>query len=133
MAIALFPGKFQPIHLGHIITIMDIYDKYEKIIIGITEDKPEVLTQSERKNIFETIFKYLPKVEVVLIKGVITGSKNLKRLPKFDICLTGNKEVIETMTQLGINAQFLERSIGIGYSGTEIRTLLNIYHDKKNI
>ena len=125
MTTAFFPGKFQPIHVGHIISIMSLYDKYEKIIVGITEDKPEVLTQIERKEIFEVIFKHLPKVEIFLIQKVITGSKNLSHLPKFDICLTGNRKVIETMANNGIKTQFLERSIGLGYSGTEIRSLLS--------
>jgi len=41
----LFPGKFQPPHLGHIITIMRLRKDYNKIIIGITDDKPEVIPQ----------------------------------------------------------------------------------------
>jgi len=133
MAIAFFPGKFQPVHLGHIITIMNIYDKYDKIIVGITTDTPEVLTQEHRKEVFETVFKHLPKVEVVLINEVITGSKNLDHLPDFDVCLTGNELVIETMQKLGKHAQHLERSIGIGYSGREIRTLLGKHYDKENL
>ena len=103
---------------------MNIYEKFDKIIIGITQDKPEVLTQNERKKIFDQIFKHLDKVEVILINDIITGSSNLSHLPKFDLCLTGNHKVIETMVSNGYNAQFLERSIGIGYSGTEIRSLL---------
>ena len=124
MGTVFFPGKFQPVHLGHIISIMNIYDKYDRIIIGITQDHPEVLTQKERKKIFEKIFKHLKKVKVILIKDVISGSSNLNHLPKFDLCLTGNHKVIETMKKNGYNAQFLERSVGIGYSGTEIRSLL---------
>jgi len=126
MKTAFFPGKFQPVHLGHIITIMNIYDKYEKIIIGITNDKPMVLSQEERKEVFEKVFKYLPKVEVILIPEIITGSNKLDYLPKFDVCLTGNELVIKTMQDLGKNAQYLDRSIGIGYSGSEIRKLLKI-------
>jgi len=128
MAIAFFPGKFQPVHLGHIITIMNIYDKYDKIIIGITSDTPEILSLEERKEIFNTVFKHLPKIEIILIKQVITGSKNVDYLPKFDICLTGNDLVIKTMHKLGKKAKYLDRSIGIGYSGREIRTLLNKYN-----
>jgi cytidyltransferase-like protein len=124
MATVFFPGKFQPVHLGHIISIMNIYDKYDKIIIGITVDIPEILSPNERKEIFETVFKHLNKVEVILIKKVISGSRDLSHLPAFDICLTGNSKVIETMSDNGLNASFLERSIGIGYSGTEIRSLL---------
>ena len=124
MSTAFFPGKFQPVHLGHVISIMNIYEKYDKIIIGITEDSPEVLSQNERKEVFETVFRHLKKVEVVLVKEVISESNDLSHLPSFDICLTGNTKVIETMRKNGMKVEFLERSIGIGYSGTEIRSLV---------
>ncbi len=129
MATAFFPGKFQPIHVGHVITLMSLYEKYDRIIVGITDDFPQVLSQNEKKEIFELIFKYLPKYDFVLIKEIITNSKDLSYLPKFDVCLTGNEKVIKTMTDLGLNAQFLERSKGIGYSGTEIRTLIEKSND----
>jgi len=123
MKIALFPGKFQPVHLGHIITLMKIYDRFDKIIIGITNDIPQVLSQEERKSIFDSVFMHLPKYETVLIPGVIVGNKALD-LPDFDICLTGNKEVINTMSDAGYKTEFLERSKGAGFSGTEQRMLI---------
>lgn len=124
MSVALFPGKFQPVHLGHIITIMEQYDKYDKIIIGITEDVPEVISQEERKNIFERVLKHLPKFEVVLIKGTIVNSTSSSNLPKFDVCLTGNSDVINKLNEYGIKSKLIERSKGVAYSGTEIRTLI---------
>ena len=124
MNIAFFPGKFQPVHLGHIVTLMSIYNKYDKIIVGITEDKPEIISQEERKRIFESVLKYLPKFEIVLIKGAIVNSISLEHLPNFDVCLTGNHEVIEKLNEFGLKTEMIERSQGIGYSGTEIRSLL---------
>ena len=43
MTVAFFPGKFMPPHLGHIETIMDVYDEYDRIIVGITEGPPRVM------------------------------------------------------------------------------------------
>jgi len=124
MTIALFPGKFQPPHLGHITTLMKLYPKYDKIIIGITQDKPEVLSQEKRKEIFEAVFQYLPKFKVVLIKGTIEGSNSSDNLPQFDICITGNKKVVEKIRSFGKKAEFIPRSEGIGYKGEDIRKLL---------
>jgi len=124
MSTAFFPGKFQPVHLGHIVTLMNLYEKYNKIIIGITEDKPNILSQKKRKEIFESVFKYLPKFEIVLIKGTIVNSRSLEHLPDFDICLTGNPQVIEKLNEFRLKTEMIERSIGIGYSGSEIRSLL---------
>ena len=124
MTIAFFPGKFQPPHIGHIMTVMNIYEKYDKIIIGITKDVPQVLSQTEVKSIFESIFRPLPKIKIELVSEVITGNENIKNiLPAFDILVSGNDKVIKHVTKLGIKADYLPRSKGIGYSGTEIRTL----------
>tara|TARA_B100001121_G_C18611843_1_gene584834 strand:- start:774 stop:1166 length:393 start_codon:yes stop_codon:yes gene_type:complete len=124
MTIAFFPGKFQPPHIGHIITVMNIYEKYDKIIIGITKDVPQVLSQIEIKSIFESIFRPLPKIKIELVSEVITGNENVKNiLPAFDILVSGNDKVIRHVTNLGIKADYLPRSEGVGYSGTEIRTL----------
>tara|TARA_Y100001934_G_C11780513_1_gene507979 strand:- start:38 stop:418 length:381 start_codon:yes stop_codon:yes gene_type:complete len=125
MSVAFFPGKFQPVHLGHIITIMGLYDQYDKIIIGITEDIPEIISQRERKDIFEKVLKHLPKFEVVLIKGTIVNSTSPSNLPEFDVCLTGNSEVISKLKEYGIKSKLIERSKGVAYSGTEIRKLYN--------
>lgn len=123
--IGFFPGKFQPPHLGHIMSIMDIYDNYEKIIIAITDDKPKILTLNERVDIFKIIFKHMKKIQIITLEDIIiTKLEDDINLPKFDICISGNKDVLNKMTDLGYNVEFLDRSKGIGYSGTEIRTLI---------
>ena len=54
-------------------------------------------------------------------KKTLIYEKNI--LPAFDILVSGNDKVIKHVTKLGIKADYLPRSKGIGYSGTEIRTL----------
>ena len=120
--IALFPGKFQPPHIGHVISIIRIYEKYTKIIIGITEDGPIVMEQQKRVEMMQEVFKFMDKVEVIPLRGVIEEYVDNSLFPEFDICLSGNKKVVEKIRFLGMNAEFLDRSKGIGFSGTEIRT-----------
>lgn len=123
--VAFFPGKFQPPHLGHIITLMQLYPLYDEIIVGITEDTPQVLTQEERKRIFEKAFAYLPKFKVVLLRGILTKYTSLAKLPDFDICLSGNEKVVDKIKQLGKEAKLIPRSKGVYFSGTEIRELMS--------
>ena len=55
---------------------------------------------------------------------MITGNENIKRLlPDFDILVSGNKKVINHLSKLGFKTNFLPRCKGIGFSGTEIRSL----------
>ncbi|MBW2976272.1 adenylyltransferase/cytidyltransferase family protein [Candidatus Woesearchaeota archaeon] len=124
--VAFFPGKFQPPHLGHVISLMQLYPKYDQIIIGITEDGPDVISQKERKAIFEKALEHLPKFKVVLIKGILTKMDSLKNLPKFDVCISGNEKVIEKIRGLGKETEFLPRSEGMYFSGTKIRKLLDL-------
>ena len=124
MKTALFPGKFQPPHLGHIQSLMSLYDDYEKIIIGVTEDYPHVIPVKEVITIFEDIFKHLKKYEVIAISGILVKSKSLSHLPDFDVLVSGNDKVISHVSRFSKETRFLARSKGIGYSGTEIRTLI---------
>jgi len=127
--IALFPGRFDPPHLGHILTIMRIYDDYDKIIVGITDDnygftKPTIIDIAERERILKLAFKHLPKVQVMYIGKGLRIRERFDDLPYFDIVLTGNKEVLKNMAIHKIRTRFIERSQGIGFSGTELRQLI---------
>jgi len=123
MTVAFFPGKFQPPHLGHIQTLMKLYPKYDEIIIGITEDSPRIISPKETKQTFESVLKYLPKFKIVLIKGTLVLKKSTEGLPDFDVLVTGNDKVIQWANKMKIKSKFLDRSTGIGYSGTELRAL----------
>lgn len=124
MKVAFFPGKFQPVHLGHIISLMRIYEDYDKIIIGISEDNPQVLSLEDRRNIFQAVFKYLDKFEYFFVNGALITMKNPNLLPKFDVCVSGNQEVLRKMQEFSFQTRFLERSKGLGYSGTELRSII---------
>ncbi len=123
MKVAFFPGKFQPVHLGHIISLMKIYEDYDKIIIGITDDNPRILTLEERRNIFHSIFQYLGKFDYIFFDVALTSIEDSKLLPKFDVCVSGNPDVIKKMKEFGFKTRYLERSKGLGYSGTELRSI----------
>jgi len=116
-----FPGKFQPPHLGHVITISKLLKDYE-VIIGITEDKPRVMTREQVLDIFETIFT--TRLTCRLIDGKLTNYKNTDNLPMFDILVSGNDEVIDWGLKMGLPVKKVSRTEGVGFSGNELRELL---------
>jgi len=123
---AFFPGKFHPPHIGHILTILNILPKYKKLIIGVTEDIPKKKV-ADLDGIVETLnlfFKSFDNVEIILIRGVLTKKKSLKGLPKFDVLLSGNDEVLKWAKNKGIAVCYTPRSEGFLCSGTEIRSIL---------
>jgi len=121
--VAFFPGKFQPVHMGHITSLMKIFDDYDKIIIGITSDSPNVLSLKSRKEIFKSVLSRFNKFEFVLFDTALVNIKDINTLPKFDVCVTGNQSVVDFMKKNNFKTRLLRRSEGVGYSGTEIRSI----------
>ena len=125
-SVAFFPGKFQPVHMGHITSLMKIYDDYDKIIIGITSDSPSILSLQERREIFEKVLSKFNKFKYVFFDTALVDIKDKAILPKFDVCVTGNPIVVDYMKKNNFKTRILSRSEGVGYSGTEIRSIPEI-------
>ena len=122
-SVAFFPGKFQPVHMGHITSLMKIYDDYDEIIIGITSDSPSILSLQERREIFEKVLSKFNKFKYVFFDTALVDIKDKAILPKFDVCVTGNSAVVDYMKKNNFKTRILSRSEGVGYSGTEIRSI----------
>lgn len=120
MTIAFFPGKFQPPHIGHVLTLSKLLKRYD-IIIGISPDEPRVVSQQVVKETFETIFD--DKIQYFIFDKVLSNYQNISFLPKFDVLLTGNEKIIEWAKKLEIPVEKIPRSKCIGSSGSELRGL----------
>ena len=124
--ICFFPGKFHPPHIGHVQTILNILQYYKKVIVGVTEDKPEkdITTNDKIISIFSLFFKNFENIEVCKIDGTLTKKENLEDLPEFDILLSGNEKVIAWAKNHNVEVEYVPRSEGVFCSGTEIRSIL---------
>lgn len=72
MNIAVFPGSFDPITLGHYDIIKRGVGLFDKIIvaIGVNADKKYMFSLEERKRFIEEAFASEPKVEVITYEGL---------------------------------------------------------------
>ena len=128
---AVFFGKFQPPHLGHIITINRILNKFNKLIIAITFVNNSNLNPYKIKKTFEEAFPNNKKINYKIIAGSIEeGTASLKNL-KFDIAISGNKKIINILKKIGYKTMFQSRSTGTGFSSSEIRSLHKDFVEKK--
>ena len=121
--VAFFPGKFQPVHMGHITSLMRIFDDYDKIIICITSDSPNILSYDERKKSFQSILSKFNKIEYFFLETALLNIEDITILPKFDICVSGNESVIDFMKSNNFKTRLLGRSQGVGHSGTQLRSI----------
>ena len=70
--IALFPGTFDPITIGHINLIDRAMHLFDEIVIGIghNSSKSTLFSLEQRENLIKDIFKNQPKVRVQAYEGL---------------------------------------------------------------
>ena len=89
MPTALFIGRFQPLHKGHIAVIKNLMKKYDKVLVGIGSAEnyqfDEVITGSDW--IAKCFEGKKPVKKIKYRKGETLNGTNIRRL-----MLEGNKE-----------------------------------------
>lgn len=129
---ALFIGRFQPFHKGHLKIIANASKKYEEVIIGIGSsqygnkfDNP--FTSIERKNM---IISSLEKIDVknfkiILIPDIHNPPKwvdhVLSIIPDFDIVISNNSFTTQLFVDKGFKVKQTPLYNKDKYSGKVIR------------
>lgn len=121
MTTALFLGRFQPPHIGHLMTIRGLASRYEKVIVGVTEAEPSVMPVP---NVVAILKGLLPGsgIDVIHVKGSVEGG-TAEIECAFDVCCSGNPNVLARMSERGFRTEFTERSMDSIYSGTRERSV----------
>lgn len=131
---ALFIGRFQPFHLGHLSDVKLALSENDFLIISIgSSNKSHTLenpfTVEERIEMIESVMKEEGIKNYKIIKDPDVGNdgewmQNIKdNYPKFDVLYTGNPMVKKLFLLHGfkvIDVDFVE-----GISSTKIRELIN--------
>ncbi|MDQ5983783.1 MAG: Phosphopantetheine adenylyltransferase [Eubacteriales bacterium SKADARSKE-1] len=73
MRIAIYPGSFDPVTLGHMDIIVRASKIFDRVIVAtlINKDKNAVFTADERVNLLEKSLIGLKNVEVVKFEGLL--------------------------------------------------------------
>lgn len=130
--VAVFFGKFYPPHLGHVITINRILNNFNKLIVGITSNNKVNPNPDEIKKIFKEVFQDNKNISFEIINGSIEeGTASINHL-NFDIVVSGNNKIISILNTMGYKTLFQPRSVGIGFSSSEIRSLTDSNLNKDN-
>ena len=117
--IAVFIGKFQPPHIGHILTIKRLLNEYNKIIVAITDGKPNIIPIEKVISIFDSVLDD-PNISYEHIPGAVDeGTAEISF--ELDVICSGNPEVLSKLELLGYKTRFIERTDDNYFTGTSIR------------
>jgi len=129
---ALFVGRFQPFHLGHLKVIKWILKKYDKVFIVIgssqeskTEKNPFTLEQRKRMIVKTLEAENIKKYKVIEIPDVHDDQiwvKSILEKVKFDIVFSNNLWTRRCFEAFNIPVK--EHPIFDDISGTKIRKLI---------
>ncbi len=101
-SIAIFPGSFDPITLGHVSVVKRSLGLFDELIIaiGINADKKQMFTVEQRKAWIELVFKNEKKIKVATYEGLTV-----------DFCRKKNAQFILRGLRTAADFEF-ERGIG---------------------
>ncbi len=73
MAIAVYPGSFDPVTLGHIDILERTSRVFDKIVVAVVHNvtKKALFTLDERVDLIRNSVKHLPNVEVECFNGLL--------------------------------------------------------------
>lgn len=106
MKIAIFSGRFSPPHLGHIVTIKNLFYKYDKVIVVIL-DYPERIGCSA--NVAQELFKKVFYTNKSQLENVVfvQNDKHFGRITKLQLkmLLVNTGELFDEMVYVGGNKE----------------------------
>ena len=84
MKIAVFPGSFDPVTVGHIDLVKRALPLFDKIIIavGINSQKKSLYTLEQRLSWLQRVFKDMERVEIAYFEG-LTANFCMKQEAKY--------------------------------------------------
>jgi len=129
---ALFIGRFQPFHMGHLLVIQQLSKYYDMVIIGIgsSEDrntKENPFSEQERTDMITKSLdeKKIKNYRIVSIPDIHDPPHWVAHVcslvTDFDVVITNNPFTKQLFTEKGYLVKTIRRFKPTLYSGTEIR------------
>ena len=116
---AVFIGKFQPPHLGHIITAKRLMAKYKSIVIAVTDGMPNIMSPGSVLGLFKEVLGE-NGVAYKHIAGAVDEGTAIFDFD-FDVICSGNPLVLDVLKNKGFQVEFVERANDNYFTGTVIR------------
>ena len=138
MAIAVYPGSFDPVTLGHLDIIERSAHMVDRLIVGVLQNnsKTPLFSVEERVKMLEDVTSYLPNVEVRAFGGLLVDFvhqcqadvivRGLRAITDFEYEL----QMAQTNHKLepSVETVFLTTSLEYSYLSSTIVKEVAFYH-----
>lgn len=123
---ALFSGKFDRVHAGHIMSIARLGQEFDKVIVVVLDYPEQEYPISYRVQFLAEMCLYLEGEYEVTSNKTHFGEITKEELDEyhFDIYAAGNHDVLLHIESLGYRVKFVERAYD--YQATDDRMLKKI-------
>jgi nicotinamide mononucleotide adenylyltransferase len=134
MKFAVFSGRFDPIHVAHLQSIVQIAKRFDHVLVPILDYSDRAISAHVVKGIAETLLDAMIPINNVtfVVNNIHFGKITFEEYNKFisdnigenaDVMyLSGNPQVIEHMKEIGVRRyEFFKRFHDDIYTGTMIR------------
>lgn len=110
MKIAIYPGSFDPVTLGHLDIIERIAKVFDKVIVGIliNKNKTPLFSVEEKMDMLKEVTKHLPNIEIIAFEGLLI---EFAKQQKASVIVRGLRGVTDFEYELQMaqgNQQFYE-------------------------
>ena len=108
----LTSGRFDPPHLGHIVSLLKIAKEYDSLTIVVLDQEERSYPISYVDAIFKETFKYVNHKINVIYNVTHFGELTKEELDSFgcDLYCGGNLQVLKHIENLGFKTKYHERS-----------------------
>ena len=138
MAVAVYPGSFDPVTLGH----QDIIERsskiMDKVIVGVLKNnsKSPLFSVEERVNMLKSVAGHLPNVEIQAFDGLLVDFVHKCR---GDVIVRGLRAITDFEYELqmsqtnrviapGVDTIFLTTNLKYSYLSSSIVKEIAMYH-----
>jgi len=133
MPIALFVGRFQPLHKGHLFALKYIAARSARVyvVVGSAQEKGTMknpFSAKKRVAMLKAVLKganLSGKCKVFLLSDIPEDGKWVAhldaRVPRYDICFSNNALVLRLMRRAGKKTARVPLLARAKYSGTKVR------------
>jgi pantetheine-phosphate adenylyltransferase len=78
MTIAMYPGRFDPVTIGHVDIVTRAARIFDRVIVAVAESRSAVFSAEERRQLFANATAHLDNIELITFSGLTVDEVHVR-------------------------------------------------------